>query len=171
VSKLRFTDFGWIPDLIETLETKIPVENWRWIDKKLEGDLLIDTETFKIILEPGEVQGHVLVNIAFEKLVNGKFSQDLVINSKNGSKILGAIINGAWDKLEEFDNVEFIVFIAADNVSKRMGIYNTVARRLMKSMNFNIIKDNFKVRNGLMTIISKKNYSDEMLKELEKLQK
>jgi len=177
MSKPRFIDmFDWVLDLTEAFDSKIPVDEWKMIHDEVgnqiyEGILKIKDETFKIIIEPVTIQGKSVVNLVFEKLVDGKFSQDLVFNSINASRIIGAVIHGAFDKLSNFDDVDFVVFCASTHVDKRMGVYNNIARCLMKLSDFTIIKSDFKVNNGLMTIISKKHWSDEMLKELEKLQK
>lgn len=119
--------------LNEVFDTKIPVNKWWHEDRKLVGELSIDTAIYHISLEPRtyEFQSKVysFINITFSKIVNGEPIQTLTFdkdNPVNASKVIGAIINALYDKLTAY-HYDAIVMIAMDNVQQRMRIYNSVA--------------------------------------------
>lgn len=123
---------GWIEDFYESLNSKFEKNKWEKRGETLVGTGVIDGETFEIHIEPGSYpfngKTYRFINVAFKKIVNGKPVEDLQFNSSNGSKILGAIANAVQEQLNNFDT-DAIVFVATDNVEKRMRIYNAIIRR------------------------------------------
>lgn len=125
-------ELEWVFDLHETLNTRFDDEAWEQVGNRQVGTAQLGDETFKIILEPltYPLDGitYRAINVAFQKLVNGKPSEDLQWTSKNASAVVGAITNALLERVALFD-FDAVIFVAADNVSKRMTIYNQIARR------------------------------------------
>lgn len=120
--------------LNEIFDTKIPVEQWRRDGYREIGIIHIDGEEFHIILEERHYtfQDKTLnfINTAFAKIVNGRRSQRLVVSSKNASRILGAIYNAVIGKINPRNDIDAIVFVARDNVAKRMSLYNQMTSNM-----------------------------------------
>lgn len=139
--------------LDEVYNTKIPVERWTTNDNSVVGDIIIDGERFQIMIEllhySFNSNRFSFLNIAFAKIISGAPSQELTITSKNASKILGAIFNAASDKVKELSNqydIKAIVFVARDNVEKRMSVYNKMTSNLFNP--FTMSKTNIPLPNG-----------------------
>lgn len=153
----------------EVFDTKIPVESWKIVGNTITGDLIIDTEQFNIILE---IQTFTFnnntfdfLNVAFAKIVNGKPTQDLIITSKNSSKLLGAIFNAISDKIKELSaqyDVDAVVLVARDNVDKRMSLYNKIASNMFNP--FTVSKTDIPLPNGgKMTALFRKSFDKQTL--------
>lgn len=122
----------WIENLNESLTTRFDTTKWKIVDGVDTGIGQLGAETFKIRLQPQTYifKDHTynFVNVSFSKLQNGVETEELQLNSTNASLIIGAITNGIQDRTNIYD-LDGIVFIAADNVQKRMRLYNAIARR------------------------------------------
>jgi hypothetical protein len=122
----------WSFDLLETLNTRFEDEAWEQVGNRQVGTAQLGDETFRIILEPltYPLEGitYRAINVAFQKLVDGRPSEDLQWTSRNASKVVGAITNALLERVALFD-FDAVIFIAADNIEKRMTVYNQVARR------------------------------------------
>ena len=147
-----------ILNLAEVYNTKIPVDNWFRDGNSNFGFIDISGEKFKIIIEELNYSFNSktfnFLNVAFSKIVNGIETQNLTASSKNPSKILGAIFNAIADKLANIDssNIDAIVFVARDNVNKRMSIYNRMSSNLLNPFN-NVLQDVKIPNGGRMTIL------------------
>ena len=122
--------------LVEIFDTNIEVNNWIVDNGSINGFLKIDNSEFKIIFEPINLKSGNGINIAFEKLINGIWSQEIVLSSVNASKIIGAILNGAELKLKN-NQIDFIIFLATNEVDKRFRVYGFIANRYMKKFGIN----------------------------------
>lgn len=122
----------WVFDLHETLNARFDDEAWEQVGNRQVGTTLLGDETFKIVLEPISypLDGitYRAINVAFQKLIDGQPSEDLQWTSRNASQVVGAITNALLERVALFD-FDAVIFVAADNVEKRMKIYNQVARR------------------------------------------
>jgi hypothetical protein len=156
---------------MEIFNSVIPVESWKFENDIHYGDIEINNETFRIMVEYDKVLDKDVCTIGFAKMIDGKLSLELTIDSSNASKVLGAIINGAITKINEFPNVDIVVFAAEDNIEKRMRLYNNIAWKIMKTKGFNWMKKDVKMGNGLMTIISKSEFEDDIVDTLSKMNK
>lgn len=125
----EFLKLAYVVDLHEMFNTKVPIDKWETAGNVLIGHLTINNEHFTIELEPFEYQGHNAINIGFSKVLDGVRTQKLTMDSKNASSIIGAIINIADEKLNEFQ-YDAVVFLASDNVKQRMRIYDIAARQV-----------------------------------------
>lgn len=156
----EFLQLDYVMCLNEIFDTHVPVDRWFYRDGTLVGQLDVDGENFEILLEPGSYrlnsEQYSYINVAFEKVVNGVSTRELQFNSKNASSIVGAIANALKDKLEEFQ-YDAVVLGAADNIEKRMRIYDTIANRFAKMFRF-IIRD-VETNNGVITILIGKDVS------------
>lgn len=142
----------------EIFDTRIPVNQWTRQGNTEVGILDIDGEEFHIILEERHYtfQSRVLnfINAAFAKIVDGKQSQKLVGSSKYAGKILGAIFHAVTDKVKSRDDIDAIVFVARDNVTKRMSLYNQMASNMFNPFT-DVIRDVPLPEGGKMTILLK----------------
>ena len=151
---MRLQDFlqlDWVTDLFEVLDTKPDKLSWHIVDNRDVGTLIIQGEIFEVYLEPGEFGEFSYINVSFAKIINGKPSEELVITSKSGSKIMGAIIHSLDERLNRYET-DAVIFIAIDNVEKRMSLYN----RCIKFFKFIKPKDiikNIKIKKGMVTIV------------------
>jgi uncharacterized phosphosugar-binding protein len=53
------------------------------------------------------------------------------LDTKSPAKVLGTIINGVFEKIDEF-HYDAIIFAAANNIENRMSFYNKLADRFKK---------------------------------------
>jgi prophage DNA circulation protein len=154
----------------EVFDTKVPVDNWIKKGDSIIGNIVIDHEQFQIIVELQHYkfnnESFNFLNIAFAKMVNGIPSQLLTITSKNSSKILGAIFNAVSEKTKELSdlfNIKAIVFVARDNVSKRMSVYNRMASNMFSP--FSVSKTNIPLpKGGRMAALFRDNIDPQLLK-------
>lgn len=164
----------WVFNLNEMLDTRFDAESWKQVEDTQVGTGKLGDEVFKIYLEPRTyiVNGreYSFINVAFAKLVDGKPTQELQWNAKNASQVVGAVQNALIErvKLYQFDA---LVFIAADNVEKRMLIYNKIARR--KWSHLGTIIENIDLGDGrvLTACLSKELAADDVNAFIEHLKK
>lgn len=155
--------------LNEVFDTKIPVEHWIRMPGVDIGKITIDNEQFQIIVEQNHYSfdNHTInfLNVAFEKIVDGQPSQQLVLTSKNSSKILGAVMNAASDAVNRYD-VDAIVFVATDNTEQRMRVYNKMVSNLLSP--FRTYKQNINLPNGgKMTLLLKDRIDKQLMAAFE----
>ncbi len=156
--------------LNEVFDTKIPVDNWSRDNNRLMGDINIDNEHFQVIIEIQHYNFQSnyfnFLNIAFAKIVDGKPSQELTINNKNSAKILGAIYNAIIAKTKELSaqyEIDAIVFVARDNVNKRMSIYNKMTSTMFNP--FLVYKTDIPLPDGAkMTALFRDNIDPQLFK-------
>lgn len=145
---------AFIEDFYESLNTRIPVEDWKTLpDESREGILHVDDDTYILVLEPKTYPfdgiTYSFINVVFRKLVNGTPSEDLTFTNRAGSKVLGAIAYGLHDELKHFE-ADAIIFIAVDHIEKHMSIYSKITRRFK---GFTSLLKNVKIPGGEMTIL------------------
>lgn len=142
--------------LDEVFNTKIPINDWHMEGNDRIGSLTINDQLFQIKLQPREFKGITFVNVAFEVYdeQSNTWHTNATLDNKAASKVLGAIVNGMVDELNNFD-IDAIVFFANDLTDKRMRVYNSLASLKMKE--FGNRKENITTNNGkLCTIIFNK---------------
>lgn len=154
----EFLQLDYVMNLNEIFDTRIPVENWKQENGTLSGYITIVDEQFKIIFEPGtyptDNYTYRLINVGFEKLIDGVYVRDIQFNSKNASSIIGAISHAIYDKLNDYE-FDALVFAAVDNIEQRMRIYNTIIRNMIKDMGLYI--PNIKTERGMLSVVIMKN--------------
>ena len=147
-----FTD---VENLNEVFNTHVDIDSWKFRNNSLIGTLNVNNETFEIEFEPKKYsinnKQFTFINIAFSKLIDGHSSQALQNNSTSPSMIIGAITNAIIKKLDEF-NYDAVIFVAIDNIDKRMRIYNAVAKKFAQK--FSWYKTHVKIPNGELTILA-----------------
>ena len=140
----------------EVMDTKIPVSQWHQSDSRLTGDINIDGVDYCIIIDvlhyPINGITKSAMNIAFDKMVNGERSNTLTYDTKSSSKVFGAILNAAQDKINQY-HYDVVVFSAINDVEKRMRLYNHIAHWISKQYGTRI--ENIPVGSGLMTLVFK----------------
>lgn len=168
--------FDFIISINEMFNTKINIDSWKDNGNKRVGHIKINDADYYINLEPHDYNFNDkkinFINVSFDKLVNGTKTQELTYDNKSGSKVIGAIFNAILEEISKYE-VDAIVFIALDNVEKRMRIYNSL---IGKITNFLSYKENVKLpNNSSMTIIfnnkfpiNSRNEFEEHLKNIEK---
>lgn len=169
--------FDFVISLNEVLDTKIDPKSWdHGLNNSLIGNILIDDKTFLIKLEPltynFNEKAYLGINVAFSLFKDGKEIETLTYDNKSGSKIIGAIINALETKVNEYD-WDFLLFIASNDIEKRMKIYNKIANWKLKGVSGDIITDIVINGNSKATIIIKDKSlpTDEFLKFLKTKQK
>jgi len=151
--------FDFIVSLNEVLDTKIPPNSWeRGSNNSLIGKISIENKIYLIKLEPLTYsfndKEYLGINIAFSLLENGKEIETLTYSNKSGSKIIGAIVNALETKVNEYE-WDFLLFIATNNIEKRMKIYNKIANWKMKNIEGQVLTDISLNGNSKATIIMK----------------
>lgn len=150
--------FEFVVILNEMFDTKIAPNKWSYNGSNRIGHLIIDKEDYFIKLEPKiyvfENKEYSFINVAFSKLINGKETENLTYDNRSGSRVLGAIFHAVKDEIQKYET-DAIVFVATDNVEKRMRIYNNLVSKLHPNFKDNIT--NIKIPNGKMTIIFNSN--------------
>lgn len=153
----------WVEDLYESMNTSIPVDSWKQEGKNLYSYINIDDEIFRIEFEPISYQEYNAINIGFSKIVNDHPSQEIVLQSKNASRIIGAITTAMFDKLSDF-SYDAVIFIARDNVTQRMRVYNYIAKKFHQKFKYMI--ENIKLENGQqMTALLSKTFPDDKIED------
>jgi len=119
-------------NLNEIFDTSIPVDKWFFKDHTLIGDITIDNQLYQIVFEPQILtvnnKNYRVINIAFQNIdSNNQPNRFALLNTKNASKIIGAMVNGFHQKISQFE-YDMIAFVARDHVEQRMRIYNYIAR-------------------------------------------
>ena len=140
----------------EVMDTRIPVDRWYQDGSSLVGDINIDNEDYQIIIDsihyPIDGSIKTAINVAFNKVINGKVVHTLTYDTKSSSKVFGAILNAVMDKINQY-HYDAVVFGATNDIEKRMKLYNHIARWLSKQ--YGQMIPNIKIGNGLMTIVCK----------------
>jgi hypothetical protein len=148
----------WVENLSESLNARFDSAAWsleNGIDVGI-GDL--GSERFKIMIQPQiyslDGRTYQFVNVSFAKIVGNAESEELQLDSTNASKIIGAVTNAIHDRTKKYE-LDAIVFIAQDNVEKRMRLYNIIARK--KWSRLGTIIENIDIGGGrrLTAMISK----------------
>lgn len=156
-------ELDWVEDLHESMNTKIPVDSWKQEGNELHGFIEIDSEIFRIELQPITYQEYNAINVGFSKIVDDHPTQEIIVTSKNASKVIGAVANAIMDKLNEF-TYDAIVFIAASAVDQRMRIYNIVAKKFHQM--FKAMIPNVKLQNGQqMTILLGRSFPNDKIED------
>jgi hypothetical protein len=141
----------WVFDLHETLNARFDDEAWHQEGRNQVGIATLGDETFKIILQPVSypLDGitYRAINAAFQKIVNGRPSEDLQWNSKNASQVVGAITNALLERVALYD-FDAVIFMASDNIEKRMQVYNQIARRRWSQEGLGTSIENVEVGDG-----------------------
>lgn len=150
----------WVFNLHETLNTRFDDESWEQVGRNQVGTAVLGDETFRIIMEPQHFLldgiNYHFINVALQKIVDGKPSEELQLNSKNASKIVGAITNALLERVALYD-FDAVVFIASDNIEARMTIYNKIANRKWTQQGLGQSLENIDLGDGRkMTILLSK---------------
>jgi hypothetical protein len=149
-------ELDWVFDLHEVLNTTLDDEAWEQKGDKEVGTGVLEGETYKIYLEPGtypaQDQVYRFINVAFQKIVNGEPTEELQWNSKNASKVVGAISNALLKRVQLYD-YDAVIFIASDNVDKRMSIYNKIAERKWTDKGLGKTLENVPLGDGRMATL------------------
>lgn len=149
--------------IVETLNFKAPI-TWTQKGSFFTGEFSIDDREYGISLEYGTYENQYgFFNAAFFiKNDEGKPTYELVKGTKNPLKIISTVVRGVREKIKDYDYVA-LVFAAADNVHRRMDIYNKIAESMAKE--FGTIHKNIKnTDGGLITIL----FNKELPKEQQK---
>lgn len=169
--------FDFVISLNEVLDTKIEPKSWEnGPNDSLIGKILVDDKTFLIKLEPltysFNEKEYLGINVAFTLFKDNKEIEILTYDNRSGSKIIGAIINALETKVNEY-NWDFLLFIATNNIEKRMKIYNKIASWKLKGVGGDVITDITINGNNKATVIVKDKSlpMDEFLKFLKTKQK
>ena len=146
----EYLQLDWVEDLSESLNTRVPVDDWYKEAEKLIGVLTVEDTQYTIEFEPIVYNNFKAINVGFSRIVDGNRSQELTFNNNSGSAVLGAISNAIREKLNDYE-YDAVVFIAADNVPQRMRIYNMIANRFLQSSSH--IIENIDLLDGRKTTI------------------
>ena len=159
-------------DMAESLNSTVDI-SWKTVGVDLNGTFDVDGSQYVIQLEPKTyLDKYSFINFAFYKLKDGKKNYELQLTTKNPGKVLGAIINGTFKKIDEF-HYDGIVFYARDNVERRMRFYNNLSNNFVK--HFGRVKSNIKTDQGMLTVMLAKTVSkedtDAVIDQIEKTSK
>ena len=113
----------------EVFNSTVPI-SWTEDDRIAEGIFSVNDLTFKIKLERSEYifkdKVYTYVNVGFKRKDNeGGWTDALIGDNAFTPKIYGAIVNGVNSKIVGAP-LAALVFIAQDNVEKRMKFYNRI---------------------------------------------
>lgn len=145
--------------LFEILDYK-PEISWKYInDFQLRGFFELDNRKCEIQIDEYEVQDKTLVDFGF--IVDG--SIQAVEGKKPEAKLLGAVYNGAKDKLKELkpDVVLVSVMKASGLVESRKSEYSSLARILSRTLSFVFDSDWVENAQGFFRIWTKWNLTEE----------
>lgn len=111
--------------------------DWTEDDKIAEGIFTVNDLTFKIKLERSEYtfkdNVYTYVNVGFKRKDDeGGWTDALIGDNAFTPKIYGAIINGVNSKIIGAP-LAALVFIAQDNVEKRMKFYNRILDHISRA--------------------------------------
>ncbi len=147
--------------LFEILNYK-PEISWKYInDFQLKGYFELDNRKCEIQIDEYEVDNKTLVDFGF--VVNG--SIQAIEGKKPEAKLLGAVYNGAKDKIKELkpDLVLVSVMKSSGLVESRKLIYSSLARLLQRTFGFVFDSDWQENENGFYRIWANWNLTEEQI--------
>lgn len=127
--------------------------NWKEEDNKFFGYFSSPEFEYRIVIEPFHYLNYNCANIAFEVFKEEKHTTELTSTTFSNS-VFGTVLNASSEKITHFD-IDAIVFIAVDNINKRMSLYKRLADKFAK--NFGQVFEKVKLTNGEAIIIISNN--------------
>jgi hypothetical protein len=117
-------------DIFESNTTHFDTINWTVSDGIFVGVGTIHDINIRILLEPATYllnnRKRVWLNIAFEREIDGKWTQHLLGTHDKSRYVIGAIRNATIDKLIELNSlyqIDALAGIAVDGELKRLSLY------------------------------------------------
>lgn len=159
-------------DLNEVLTTKIPEPDWKKTKDGYEAIVNIDQFQYRIELQEMEytLNGvkYPYLNLAFQRYLNGTYVTDTTHDTKQASKVIGAIGNSLGDFIEKL-KPDAIMFGSTDpvNTKARMRIYSFIADRFLK--HYGRVKT-FKMEKGEAMVVYNKNIGAKIMPLLKHIQ-
>ncbi len=154
-------------NLNEIFDTKREV-SWERSSSGWVGKFTFDDKNFEIQVDEYDVfKKYSMVDFGFT--IDGKW--EVTNDQKSSSKILGVILNAFIDKIKELkpDCILFGVNNKNGSIEKRKSLYDRISRLYSKGSSYHHEIDWVKTKNGEYRILSKINFSDSELKEIDKL--
>jgi len=128
---------------------------WKEENHLLLGYFASPEFNYVIKIEPFEYMQYNCVNIAFEVFrKDGAEPTTELTTTSYPNSVFGTVLNASSEKITQFD-VDAVVFIAVDNVEKRMAVYKRIAKKFSK--NFGEVFEKIKLTNGEAIIIISNN--------------
>lgn len=158
----EYLGLDWVLSLNEVFDRRVPV-TWEARGATSVGKLTVDGAEFEVRLEPFTYEiNHrpfQVMNVAFAKLINRHPTEELQLNSKNASSVIGAIVHAVREKLQAI-NYDAVMFAAVDNVEQRMRVYHYAVSMLKGE--FNRRRENIDLGGGQKaTVLFMKSVSSE----------
>lgn len=130
--------------LLNEIFDSVVAIKWSKRSSTVVGDFSVDGLDFRILLEPATFTFndtvYDFINVSFVRKDGEIETTDLLGQTKTSAKIYGAILNGVKSQLKKY-TYDALVFIATDNVEKRMSLYDSLVNRFMKDKLTNVIRD------------------------------
>lgn len=136
------------------------------------GHIDIDGRKFIVMIQPGhyklELEDVNFINVAFALLdENGNFSTKTTFANISPSKIIGAVVNAILQYINKHAP-DIVLFMAHEQVDKRMRIYNFLAQHLGSS--YGTFHTNINIGDGgKATIVFSNNISDNTKAQFEQI--
>ena len=134
-NKMKFSEyFSEMIDVFEAFDTSFDSLTWEKHNSGFIGTGQLEDDQFKLFIEPAapfkvNKKELVWVNIAFARLKDGKFIQELFSTGQAQSKQLGAVIKALVEKLksvsEDFEIDAIVAFVSAGE-EKRIRFYQKI---------------------------------------------
>lgn len=118
--------------IIEALTTRVDVQ-WSQDQESLIGVGEVEGVNFTLTAAPTSYGNYNGCNLSFATEKDGKrvetFRNEF---GQSSSKIIGAVVNGFCDKLNDYE-FDFFMLVAKNAVNKRASLYQLIANRFAKS--------------------------------------
>ena len=128
-------------------EGPLPI-TWKHFNGGLKGRFTTPDFEYYVNFEPFDYDFnnkiYKCVNVSFEVIVNGVPTTDLT-PTKYSNQVMGTIQNSLSEKLIQFD-IDAVLFIAADNIERRMSLYGRMADKFAKQ--FGKVYRNIRLEKG-----------------------
>ncbi|MCK9369727.1 hypothetical protein M0R04_07465 [Candidatus Dojkabacteria bacterium] len=110
---------------------------WYNKDQSIQTNFTVNNKQYLLVIDPhtyefgGET--YSFLNINFFRILNdGTYTMDLTLDTPGVVKVLGAIVNGTYEKIKEYQ-ADAIILVASNNIEKRMRIYSRIAKQFVKT--------------------------------------
>lgn len=166
-------EFKLLLNINEALDSRFEEIHWTEYNGIFIGSAELDDEKFKLFIEPSNFitsnNKYTFLNIAFAREIQGIFSQDLLKDTKNTTKVFGSVMNGIGDKIKELDKkykIDAVVALVKEGEEKRLSLYRRLMSNPLSFLKGWKLELEIKFSNGHAIIGTKHKLSKEVMSDL-----
>jgi len=175
-------DFELVVLINEVFDTQFDRLTWHAVDlpgtvARITGEAWLGAGEYRLYLEPRNVElaGQTItyLNVSFvARGDGGEFTERLLSNTKNASKVLGAVSNAFRDKVLQLDaeyELDALVFGVVTAEPRRLAVYDQLVKSKLYGLTatWHTYKENVPLQNGIAIVAFKRSLSAAALRAFE----